>query len=241
METPIQSLKTLSAEQWHLAGGKAATLARLAQAGYPVPDGFVILPTAFAGEELLPEAWKQVQAHVLYMRTGNPAITFAVRSSALHEDSAQASFAGAFETVLDVRTDQAIREAIHTLRTSQHNAHVQVYSQAHRLTTANDIAVVVQLIVQSELSGVLFTADPITGSYTNMIGNFVYGLGEQLVSGQSNAHFFKFMRPKGKYDGPNEFKKYASQLYKFALKLETQFDVPQDSQLPQGFRQGACV
>ena len=44
-------------------GGKAATLARLARAGYPVPDGFVILPTAFAGEELLPEAWKQVQAH----------------------------------------------------------------------------------------------------------------------------------------------------------------------------------
>jgi len=63
MESMVRSLNKLSAEQRRLAGGKAGTLARLSQAGYPVPDGFVILPTAFAADELVPQAWKQVQAN----------------------------------------------------------------------------------------------------------------------------------------------------------------------------------
>lgn len=64
-----------------MAGGKAGTLARLSQAGYPVPDGFVILPTVFAAVEMVPQAWKQVQAHVEKMRSGDQDIAFAVRSS----------------------------------------------------------------------------------------------------------------------------------------------------------------
>jgi len=64
------------------------------------------------------------------------------------------------------------------------------------------MAVVVQRLVQAELSGVLFTADPVTGSRAMMIGNAVYGLGEQLVSGEVNALSFTLQRPKGIYDGP---------------------------------------
>ena len=73
------------------AGGKGGTLARLFQSGYPVPDGLIFLPEEFENDELKPEAWAQKTA-------------FAVRSSAVDEDSAQASFAGEFESVLDVRT-----------------------------------------------------------------------------------------------------------------------------------------
>ena len=50
----------LQPEQQKLAGGKAGTLARLSQRGYPVPAGFVILPTAFEGDQLTPLAWVQV-------------------------------------------------------------------------------------------------------------------------------------------------------------------------------------
>ena len=178
----VCAFSELTAEQQASAGGKGGTLAWLYQAGYPVPDGFVILPSAFDGDELDPEAWAQVQAHLARMRRGDDT-AFAVRSSALSEDSAQASFAGEFETVLDARTDEDIREAIRTVRGSRHSARVRAYSQAHGMDAAHEMAVVVQRLVWADVSGVLFTADPVIGSRAYMTGNFVYGLGEQLVSG----------------------------------------------------------
>jgi len=93
---------------------------------------------------------------------------------------------------------------------------------------SHQIAVVIQIMIQSEISGVLFTADPITGSHESMTGNFVFGLGEQLVSGEANAYPFNIMRPKRKYEGPSEFKKYASELYKYAYKLEEEYGTHQD-------------
>jgi pyruvate,water dikinase len=74
----------------------------------------------------------------------------------------------------------------------------------------------------------LFSADPVTGSYTSMVGNYVYGLGEQLVSGEANAHAFKLIRPKGQYEGPAALKSYASDLYKVAMRLEKELGNPQD-------------
>lgn len=56
---------------------------------------------------------------------------------------------------------------------------------------------------------ILFTAAPVTGSYANMTGNFVYGPGEKLVSGKANPHIFNLPRPKGKYEGPSTLKKIA--------------------------------
>ncbi|SFJ17039.1 pyruvate, water dikinase [Thermoflavimicrobium dichotomicum] len=59
-----------------------------------------------------------------------------------------------------------------------------------------------------------------------MTGNFVYGLGEQLVSGEANAYSFTFTRLK--YEGPHEFKRYAFELYKLADRLEKKLGSPQD-------------
>ncbi len=53
----IRSFKDLATSEDPLAGGKGATLARLYRAGYPVPDGFIILPAAFAGDDLTAGAW----------------------------------------------------------------------------------------------------------------------------------------------------------------------------------------
>src|SRR5687767_5270541 len=88
------------------AGGKGGSLARLYQAGYPVPEGVVILPEAFGnGEGLEPAVWKELQGQLTKLRSENGQTAFAVRSSAVNEDSTHASFAGEFETVLDVRGD----------------------------------------------------------------------------------------------------------------------------------------
>ena len=189
MSDVIQAFDKLTAELQAVAGGKGGTLAKLYQAGYPVPDGFVILPRAFAENGLTPEAWTQVQAHLNHLRRAegeaNPhhPIAFAVRSSAMSEDSAQASFAGEFETVLNVHTDEDVRNAIHTVHDSRQSERVQVYSQAQGISAAHEVAVVVQVLVRSEGSGVLFTANPVTGQRDQAMISASWGLGEAIVGG----------------------------------------------------------
>ncbi len=238
------------------AGGKGGALARLYQRRYPVPDGFVLLPAAFAGDDLKPEAWAQTQAHLARLRPGQTAL--AVRSSALGEDSAQASFAGEFESVLGVRTAEEVRAAIGQVRQSRHSARAEAYRAAQGLSAApaiapgqdlaaaqelaaaqgraaaqrraadQEMAVVVQRLVPAELAGVLFTADPLTGDLMHMTGNFVRGLGERLVAGQANAPAFTFDRATGKYSGPPELKPFAGRLFALAARLDRELDAPQD-------------
>lgn len=228
MNQYVLSFSELDKSSRPFAGGKGGMLARMFQDSYPVPDGFVILPSAFHEDELKHEAWTKIQVYLNAIRKKYREALFAVRSSALCEDSAQASFAGEFETVLSVKTDEDVHEAIYTVYRSRQTERVKAYSMVQGMEEAHQIAIVVQLMVPSEISGVLFTADPITGTHVSMIGNYVYGLGELLVSGEANAYSFKFVRPKGKYDGPDEFAKYATKLYTFADRLEKQLDCPQD-------------
>jgi phosphohistidine swiveling domain-containing protein len=245
----VRLFDELTAEQQPLAGGKGGTLARLYQAGYPVPNGLVVLPAAFAGDEKSPdemsaEAWAQMQAKLARLRSGDPQTAFAFRSSALSEDSAQASFAGEFETVLDVSTDDEIQEAIRTVRRSRHSERVRAYSQARGLAKDHEMAVIVQRLVRAEMSGVLFTADPVTGSRDRMIGNYVPGLGDRLVSGEAQPHEFTLSRPKGRYEGPLELRRFARRLFKLARRLERELGGPQDIEWaiaghkPFGFAQG---
>jgi len=130
MNEKVKSFAELKQEERPLAGGKGGTLAHLYQEGYPVPDGFVILPSAFTGDELSSDGWQQVQSELARSGNGSDTMSFAVRSSALSEDSAQASFAGEFETVLDVHSDEMVREAICTVRRSRLSERVKVYSKA---------------------------------------------------------------------------------------------------------------
>jgi len=224
----VKSFKDLTPDLQAYAGGKGGMLAKMYQEGYPVPDGFVVMPSAFKNEKLSVQAWKEIQALLSEIRTKNEDALFAVRSSGLSEDSAQASFAGEFESVLNVKTDKGIQEAIYTVFRSKESERVKAYSLVQGIDHHHQIAVVIQLMVQAKMSGVLFTAEPITGSHINMTGNYIYGLGDQLVSGEANAYDFKLIRPKGKYDGPNDFKKYAPTLYKYATKLVNELGSQQD-------------
>jgi phosphohistidine swiveling domain-containing protein len=223
----VQSLADLPAEQWLSAGGKGGTLARLYQAGYPVPDGFVILPGAFDGDTLKPAVWPQVQVH-LERLLGLGEAVFAVRSSALCEDSALASFAGEFETVLGVRTDDGIRKAIHTVHASRHSDRAQAYTRAQGLDAEQSLAILVQRLVRADFSGVLFTVDPVTGSYERMVGNYVRGLGEKLVAGKVDPGTFTLKRPGGRYNGQADIKRFSRKLYRLASLLERDLGGPQD-------------
>jgi phosphohistidine swiveling domain-containing protein len=108
----------------------------------------------------------------------------AVRSSATAEDLPGASFAGQQETFLNVRGADALLDAVRRCWASLWTARALQYR--HRLgidpqTVA--MGVVVQVMVPSETSGVLFTANPATGERTEMLVNASFGLGEAIVSG----------------------------------------------------------
>ena len=188
MEQIVQFFDELTADEQAMAGGKGGSLARLYQAGFPVPNGFAILPAAFAGDKLTAKAWEQVQAALVRLRPADQAGAFAVRSSAMSEDSTQASFAGEFETVLNARTDKDVHEAIHTVYHSRASERVQAYTQAKDMVStleggAHQIAVVVQQLVPAERSGVLFTANPVSGRRDQAMVSASWGLGEAIVGG----------------------------------------------------------
>ena len=226
----VYSFTELDDKKLTSAGGKGGTLSKLYKDGFPVPDGFVIMPNAFDDEDkLLPEAQEQLQDYLKRFQNKYKRISYAVRSSALSEDSAEASFAGEFETVLDVKTNEEFQEAIATVRRSRYSERVKAYSEAKGMDFSHEIAIVVQQLVHSEISGVLFTADPVAGDKEKMTGNFIHGFGDKLVSGEVDAQEFNFSKQKkGKYEGPEELKKYAKNLYKLGMNLERNLGCPQD-------------
>lgn len=108
----------------------------------------------------------------------------AVRSSATAEDLPDSSFAGQQDTFLNVRGEAALLDAVRRCWSSLWTPRAIAYRQ--RNDYAHDqvaIAVVVQQMVDSEVSGVLFTADPVSGSRVRMVINGSWGLGEAIVSG----------------------------------------------------------
>ncbi|MGI9234087.1 MAG: PEP/pyruvate-binding domain-containing protein [Woeseiaceae bacterium] len=112
-------------------------------------------------------------------------VPVAVRSSANAEDLPDFSFAGQQETFLNVRGEDAVVDAVHKCWASLWTA--QAISYRHQNGIEQDavaMGVVVQKMVPSEVSGILFTANPATGERSEMIINGSFGLGEAVVGGQ---------------------------------------------------------
>jgi pyruvate,water dikinase len=160
-------------------GAKAASLARLASAGFPVPPGFAVTTTA---ERHLREA----SARILEAAAALGAEWFAVRSSGTAEDLKGASFAGQYETFLDVRIDDlpaAVGRVFDSACASRVSAYREARAEATGGTAAPSMAVLVQVMVEANSAGVAFTANPLTGERGEAVITAVRGLGERLVSG----------------------------------------------------------
>jgi len=111
-------------------------------------------------------------------------VMLAVRSSAVDEDGAEAAFAGAGDTHLYVKPEELLPH-VKEIWASLWNPRAMLYRETKGLTTKNLAqAVVVQAMVDSEVSGVAFTQDPVTGDSSRMIVNAAFGLGEGVVSGR---------------------------------------------------------
>ncbi|HSH02822.1 MAG TPA: PEP/pyruvate-binding domain-containing protein [Anaerolineae bacterium] len=210
------------------AGGKAATLARLYQLGHPVPPGLILLPTAFTADGTLTPTAHQTLTATLPTITTTTNPRFAVRSSSPAEDSAIASFAGEFDTKLNISPEQ-LPNAITTVYKTNNNERVRVYRQAKGLDhTPTPMAVIIQQMVPATHAGVLFTVDPINPNPHQMSGNFVLGLGEALVSGQTNATAFTYNTNTQTIDAPADLAPTLTKLCQLAQQIADQLVAPQD-------------
>lgn len=117
-----------------------------------------------------------------YGRLGAGAV--AVRSSATSEDTGSTSFAGMHETFTNVVGEAALVERVVDCWASAYGARVLAYRKAERMTEEPTIAVVVQRMVDSARSGVMFTADPASGDRGTIVIEGAFGLGEVVVGGQ---------------------------------------------------------
>ena len=205
-------------------GGKGANLARLAQAGFPVPGGFLLTTAAYrayvganglqaeiaaslhgldaqqpaaleAASSAIRAAFNRGQMPgglaeeierayaALESTAGSPPV--AVRSSATAEDLPDMSFAGQQDTYLNIIGSAALQQAVVDCWSSLWTARAIGYRARNAIDHSQvSLSVVVQHMVQSEASGVLFTANPLSGLRSQTVIDATLGLGEALVSGQ---------------------------------------------------------
>jgi pyruvate,water dikinase len=201
------------------AGGKGANLGELLRAGFPVPDSFVVNTAAYdsfvahnrlhetiarslreetgngaAIRDAFQEAQipYEVEQEILEMyrdRLGAGAV--AVRSSATAEDLPGAAFAGQQDTYLNVVGEEALLDAVRRCWASLWTDRAISYRGRQGIDQRTvRLAVVVQKMVEAEVAGVLFTANPVTGKRRQAVIDASPGLGEAVVSGAVNPDHF---------------------------------------------------
>ena len=192
----MTALAWLGDEEAHDAlhvGGKAASLSRLA-AEYRVPPGFALTADALA--LAAPELARGVvplslRAEIAagYERLGRGRV--AVRSSAIDEDGDAHSFAGQHETFLNVEGVDAIEDAVVLCFGSAFTARAIDYRLHVGLPVDHiGLAILVQAQILADSAGVIFSANPITGSLDEIVITMSYGLGESVVGGTTTPDTF---------------------------------------------------
>lgn len=203
-------------------GGKACRLVQLYQAGFQVPAGAVLLPEAFQLfldtnpnlnsvigrlcklltdreiEKVQKEFSDAVFPKVLedeirsYLQEKNVK-TWAIRSSGSLEDGSNASFAGQFESYLDAHNLDDVIQSVIQCWSSLYGQKVVRYCENKSLPLRDcKMSVVLQELIASEASGVVFTVNPLTGNDKQMVVEAVPGLGESLVQGQVDPDHYLY-------------------------------------------------
>jgi pyruvate, water dikinase len=234
----------------NLSGGKGASIATMMQEGLPVPPGFVVTSAAFAAAI----DRERLRTHCLardiigarkIIATAKPPMPVvadhyatlgglvAVRSSACAEDSKGASYAGQQETYLDVAGLPAVLDKIIACWLSFFSDRAIFYRAEKGSLEDIDIAVVVQQMIASTKSGVLFTVDPVNGRKDRMVVEAGIGLGENVVNGENTPDYYSLdlkgaIKRSRIVDKPVLDEVELKQLMVLGQQLETLYECPQD-------------
>ncbi|MFY1632138.1 phosphoenolpyruvate synthase [Solwaraspora sp. WMMB335] len=205
-----------SVESWQPMGAKAAKLAAMSGLGVHVPCWSAVSSDVFAvflekvddidvllsraeeePQRVAAEMTRRMRAteipvdlaetiHAAYLAAGGGSV--AVRSSGLEEDGDRHSFAGQFDTFLNVTGVGEVLDRVRDCWASAFSARSLTYRARNGLPSRPaGMGVLLQQMVHSEVSGVMFTADPTTGARDRYVVSAVYGLGEGVVSGAVDA------------------------------------------------------
>lgn len=159
-----------------IVGGKAYNLDILTKNGINVPKWFVVNS---ADDNF------EIDENKLY----------AVRSSAVGEDGNQKSFAGQMESYLYVKP-QEIKARIQDVIDSANSERIKFYREQNNISDNIKVGVIIQEMINSDVSGVVFSSNPITGKRNEIVISSVFGLGEGLVSGELNADTYTIENDK---------------------------------------------
>ena len=167
-----------------------------------------------------------------------------VRSSAVGEDSVESSFAGQLDSIIVQNTELVLENAILGCWASYWNEH-NIRYQINRKSFLTGMGIVIQELINSDISGVLFTqnvsANSNFGCQDPLIAEFCYGLGEKIVQGQvipgqivierdsSTCKITSLPEENGKNINPNmEKASWIARLAQLSIQLEDYFKCPQD-------------
>jgi pyruvate, water dikinase len=205
--TATRRLGELRSSDEESFGAKSASLGELIGAGVPVPSGFALSAESYlaavegvdlggTAEECalavrsttvpvplraeIAERYEELAAE-----SGDPRPPVAVRSSAIGEDSEEATFAGQQETFLWVRGVDGICKAVRDCWASLYSREAVSYrAEMAAEHPAPAMGVTVQLMVDAAISGVMFTCNPVNGDPSTVAVNASWGLGLAVVGGE---------------------------------------------------------
>ena len=170
-------------------GGKAFALGEMLRAGFKIPNGFVLIapfPAALTTLE------KEILANFDQLRSQY----VAVRSSAIGEDGIHATWAGQLDSFLNVDREHLLHY-IQKCQSSAHSERAESYAKQHGIDSGS-VAVIVQAMIQSEVSGVAFSTHPVTKNKNHIVIEATFGLGEALVSGEVTPDRYVAHKHSGK-------------------------------------------
>jgi len=174
----IYSLDAINQDEIGLVGGKAKGLFLLSECGLKIASGFVAVQV---------DSEISIQSAADHYAAGGFK-TVAVRSSASAEDGADFSSAGQYDTVLNVIGKPAVKKAIKQCVDSLFGVTAQSYSDHFADAKSDKMSVIVQEMIDADISGVCFTQHNDDENFAHI--EAVAGLGEKLVSGQASAHTY---------------------------------------------------
>lgn len=206
---PLADLRAADEDRF---GGKSASLGELIAAGIPVPPGFGVATTAFeaggfpvddpeaAGAAIraaaVPDEVRD-ELTAAYLALGEADAPVAVRSSAIGEDSAEATFAGQQDTFLWVRGAERVCEAVRDCWASLFSPEANSYRARLGGARPPAMGVTVQRMVDAEVSGVMFTCNPLTGDPSTVAINASWGLGLAVVGGEVTPDEYRLSKVTG--------------------------------------------
>jgi len=212
--------RDITKEMTDVVGGKGASLGELFRANIPVPNGFIITTNVY--KEILNNSKKleDFGAEILKFFDELGVERVAVRSSAVAEDSPLFSWAGQLESYLNVKKDELLDNVQMCLESIQSSRALEYVKDQNIPVDKLLVAVVIQAMVDSEASGIMFSINPLNKNEDEIMIEAGRGLGEMIVQGMITPNNFLIDKKTLQINSKNISNQQLMMIYKNGETIE---------------------